>query len=184
MKLEQNIGWGARENFFLFEDKVRVESVRWLRRAEYALNYYEMHENPVRTKHVSLGSYLVGGLLLAGSLLGLAAAMLAPGAETAIIGWTAFIIMGVLGLAMIIVARRKSFDVVAFRGMAGNCVLHANRPDPEEFSTFIVELQRRIADSRNIERRTVAGVLDVLHRQGIIDDWQHQQLKTQFQLIP
>jgi len=182
MKLEQKIGWHARESFFLFEDKVRIESVRFLRRAEYALNYSEMHENPVRTRQVAWAWYIWAAILL--SLAAICGFRAVTGTDPAqsIIAWILCVVATIMGAIAAVAGRRRTFDVVAFRGMGGNCVLHTNRPGPDEFSAFIAELQRRIADSRSIERRTVAGVLDVLHRQGIIDDWQHQQLRAQFQL--
>lgn len=182
MKLEQKAGLFGRESFLLLEDKVRVESANPFRRTEFALNYSEMHENPVRTRHVPIAAFVLGGCLWVAAAASLATAIVTTDSQLQTLGWTAFSVMTLVGLIVLLAAWRRCFDVVIFRGMAGNCVLRTNRPTREAFTEFIAELQKRIADSRSIERRTIASVLEVLHRQGIIDDWQHQQLRSQFEI--
>lgn len=178
--LTQSAGLFGKQSFRLGDEELHVKVTGVGSGVEFGVPFREIESTGTRVFHVpwiSLAFGVASIISLLGCVyVGMTSTRKNVEEQIAIV----FIISLIVLAICCIHAWQNWVNVIAFRSSKGNIVIRPNRPDVPTVKAFVGELERRVHDSQNVERRVVRDVLAVLKEEGMLDEWQYRKARERF----
>lgn len=181
VNLDQRTGIFSRQRLTMFDDKLLIRAHTIGKSTENSLLFTEIAPNPIRIKQVAWAWFAISFLAIVASVIGLIVGI--NGSRSDAPGCYAIAIICFVPFALSLYgALKRTANVILFPSARGNIVIRYQKPTPEACREFVQTLQKRIADSRNVEARIIRNVLQVLRQEEFLDDWKYAKARDRFNL--
>jgi hypothetical protein len=181
-RLTQRVGLLGKQALRLTEDELHVRLKGLTSGVEYSIPYNQVEANGTRFYKVPWIGLAFALLTLAGLLFSVYLWYYGTQRDTRETGLVFVWIAGIAFAFLAFHCWNHFVDVIIYRCSKGEIFIQSTSPNAEAVKSFLLQMEHKIREARNDEKHITKAVLDALHAEGALDEWQYRKALERFRV--